>query len=77
MHHIYARIPAHFYRISLHSEEDTMTMALVPDQDHAHLITKLLNENYHLRLGERIIVAPTMIRPSAELEATQLEFAIK
>lgn len=77
MHRIYARIPAHFYRISLHCEEDSMTMALVPDQDHAHLIAKLLSAHYGLRLGERIIVAPTMIRPSGALEATQLEYAIK
>ena len=77
MHNIYARIPAHFYRISLHSAEDTMTMALVPDQDHAQLISKLLAENYRLRLGERIIVAPTTVRPSAVLKATQLDFAIK
>ncbi len=77
MHRTYARIPAHFYRISLHSEVDDMTMALVPNQDHAHLIAKLLTENYKLRQGERIIVAPTIVRPAGALEAAQLELAIK
>lgn len=76
MQHIYARIPAHFYRISLHSEADNLTIALVPDQDHAQLISKLLTENYNLRVGERIIVAPTTVRQSGGLEATQLELAI-
>ncbi|HEU0187035.1 MAG TPA: hypothetical protein VFR06_03985 [Gallionellaceae bacterium] len=77
MHRVYARLPAHFYRISLHTEEDNMTMALVPDQDHAHLIAKLLTENYKLRDGERIIVAPTVVRPAGSLETPQLELSIK
>jgi len=63
MHRIYARVPAHFFRISLHTETDNMTMALVPDQNHANLIAQLLNESYGLREGERILVAPTVIRP--------------
>lgn len=63
MHRIYARVPAHFFRISLHTEMDNMTLALVPDQEHAHLIAQLLTENYGLRESEKIVVVPTVIRP--------------
>lgn len=77
MHRIYARIPAHFYRISLHTEEDDMTLALVPDQIHANLIARLLCENYHLREGERIMVAPTAVRPDSVQKTHQIEFAYK
>jgi hypothetical protein len=73
MHQLFARIPAHFYRVSLLSEDDLMTMALVPDQEHAHLIAKLLTENYHLRPGERIIVAPSMVRPDGGMESPQFK----
>lgn len=77
MHRLYARIPAHFYRICLNFEEDHMTMALVPSQEHAHLIAKLLTENYKLRPGERIVVAPSLVRQAGELETTQFKMAIK
>ncbi len=62
MHHTYIRLPAHFFRVSLHTEADNMTLALVPDQNHANLIAHLLNEHYGVRKGETIAVAPTMIR---------------
>lgn len=77
MHHVFARIPAHFYRISLVSEEDLMTIALIPDQEHAHLIAKLLTENYGLRQGEKIVVSPSMVRPTDLPTSTPFEFAIK
>lgn len=81
MHRTYARIPANFYRISLHTETDNMTMALVPDQNHANLIAQLLNESYGLRAGERILVTPTVIRPvdglGAAHDQTHFEVAIK
>lgn len=81
MHRTYARIPANFYRISLNTETDNMTMALVPDQNHANLIAQLLNENYGLRKGERILVTPTVIRPASAPESardvTHFEVAIK
>ena len=77
MQRIYARIPAHFYRVSLHTETDDMTMALVPNQEHATLIARLLTENYHLREGERIVVSPTVMRASGTLDSPQLELAIK
>jgi len=69
MNHPFARIPAHFYRVSLHSATDNMTIALVPDQNHAALIEKLLTEHYGLRKDERIIVSSTVVRPS-ESEGT-------
>jgi hypothetical protein len=62
MHRTYIRIPAHFFRVSLHTEADNMTLALVPDQNHANLIAHLLNEHYGIRKGETITVAPTVIR---------------
>lgn len=68
MHQLFARIPAHFYRVSLLTEDDLMTMALVPDQEHAHLIAKLLTENYGLRPGERIVVSPSLVRPDDRME---------
>lgn len=77
MHRVYARLPAHFFRVSLHTEDDSMTMALVPNQEHAHLIAKLLTENYKLREGERIIVAPTVVRAAGTLDAPHLELSIK
>lgn len=62
MHRTYIRIPAHFYRISLHTAVDSMTLALVPDENHANLIAGLLNERYGVRKGESIMVTPTVIR---------------
>lgn len=76
MNHPFARIPAHFYRVSLHSGTDNMTMALVPDQNHAHLIAKLLTEHYGLRKDERIIVSTTVIRPSTDAESTHIELTL-
>ncbi len=73
MHHIFTRIPTHFYRISLLSKDDAMTLALVPDQEHAHLIASLLTENYKLRQGEKIIVALSPVRPDGRTTTTQLE----
>ena len=77
MHHTYARVPAHFFRISLHTENDNMTLALVPDQEHANLIARFLKENYGLRQGESILVAPTVIRPVEGPDVTHVELAIK
>ncbi len=63
MHRTYVRIPAHFFRITLHNESpDSMTLALVPDEDNAHLIARLLTENYGLRKNERIEVTRTVVR---------------
>ncbi|OIQ89418.1 hypothetical protein GALL_286820 [mine drainage metagenome] len=62
MHRTYLRLPAHFFRISLHTEVDNVTLALVPDQNHANLIAQLLNEHYGIRKGETITVTPTVIR---------------
>lgn len=62
MHRTYIRLPVHFFRISLHTESDSMTLALVPDQNHANLIARLLNEHYGVRKGETITVTPTTIR---------------
>ena len=62
MHRTYIRLPAHFFRVSLHTEVDNMTLALVPDQNHANLIARLLNEHYGVRKGETITVTPTVIR---------------
>lgn len=76
MHRTYARIPAHFFRVSLHTEVDNMTLALVPDQDNAHLIARLLTENYGLRKGENIAVFPTVIRPVKSDESTDIEVGI-
>jgi hypothetical protein len=64
MHRTYVRIPAHFYRISLHNAADSMTVALVPDENNANLIAHLLTEHYGLRKGERIEVTSTVIRHS-------------
>jgi hypothetical protein len=77
MHRTYARIPAHFYRISLRTDTDNMTMALVPDQNHANLIARLLSENYGLRKGERIMVAPTVIRPAEDAGSAHIEFSVE
>lgn len=77
MHRTYARIPARFFRVSLHSEMENMTLALVPDQEHAHLIAHLLTENYGLRKGERIVVLPTVIRPVKSDESADVEFAVE
>lgn len=76
MHRTYTRIPAHFFRISLHSGIDQMTLALVPDQEHAHLIAHLLNENYGLRKGENIVVHPTTIRPVNSNESANVEISL-
>ncbi len=76
MQRTYARIPAQFYRISLHSEMDNMTMALVPDQNHASLIAQLLIENYGLRKGETITVTQTVVRPVGETAVSHVEVAI-
>jgi len=62
MHRTYIRIPAHFYRICLHNPIDSMTLAIVPDQNQANLIASLLTEHYGLRKDERIVVTPTVIR---------------
>jgi hypothetical protein len=77
MNRTYARIPAQFYRISLHTEIDNMTIALVPEQTHADLIARLLIENYGLRKGETITVSPTMVRPVDGPGATHIELAIR
>lgn len=66
MHRTYIRIPAHFFRVSLHTETDNMTMALVPEQSHANLIAQLLKEHYGLRKGETILITPTVIRHADE-----------
>ncbi|MDH2916541.1 MAG: hypothetical protein PXX77_06640 [Gallionella sp.] len=68
MHRTYIRIPAHFFRISLHTESDNMTLALVPDQVNANLIARLLKKHYGVRKGESILVTPTVIRHDDEEE---------
>jgi hypothetical protein len=75
MNHPFARIPAHFYRVSLHSGTDNMTIALVPDQNHAVLIEKLLTEHYGLRKDERIVVSATVIRSTESEGATHVELS--
>lgn len=77
MNRTYARIPAQFYRISLHTEIDNMTIALVPEQSHADLIARLLIENYGLREGETITVSPTMVRPVDGPEVSHVEVAMR
>jgi len=72
MHRTYIRIPVHFFRVSLHTETDNMTMALVPEQNHANLIAQLLKEHYGLRKGETILVTPTVIRHADEEITTDL-----
>jgi len=62
MHRTYARVPAHFFRIILNTENDSETLALVPGQENANLIAHILNENYGLRKGESITVLPTVLR---------------
>lgn len=62
MHRTYIRLPAHFFRVSLHTEADNMTLALVPNQEDANLIARLLKEHYGVRKGETVMVAPTLIR---------------
>jgi len=76
MHRTYTRIPTHFFRISLRSGIDQMTLALVPDQEHAHLIAHLLTKNYGLRKGENIVVHPTVIRPVDSNESTGVEISL-
>ena len=76
MHRTYARVPADFFRISLHTGIDQMTLALVPDQEHAHLIAHLLTVNYGLRKGENIVVHPTIIRPVNSKEPTGVEMSL-
>ncbi|GAB5605008.1 hypothetical protein [Sideroxyarcus sp. TK5] len=66
MHRTYIRIPAHFYRVSLHNATDTVTMALVPDENNANLIAHLLTEHYGLRKDEHITVSTTVIRHEDE-----------
>lgn len=76
MKHPFARIPAHFYRVSLHSDTDNMTIALVPDQHHAVLIEKLLTEHYGLRKNERIVVSATVIRPTESQGLMHVELSL-
>ncbi|MBK9161161.1 MAG: hypothetical protein IPM27_06310 [Nitrosomonadales bacterium] len=66
MHRTYVRLPAHFYRVSLHTDTDSMTIALVPDEEHANMIAHLLQEHYGLRKGESIRVTPTVVRLEEE-----------
>lgn len=77
MNRTFARVPNHFYRISLCSDHDSMTMALVPDQEHANLIASLLTEHYGLRRGERIIVTPTVVRSVDAGESVQSDMGLK
>ncbi|MDD5471846.1 MAG: hypothetical protein PHP05_08030 [Sideroxydans sp.] len=64
MHRTFIRIPATFFRVTLHNTVEDMTMALVPDESNANLIAHLLTEHYGLRKDERITVTPTVIRHS-------------
>lgn len=66
MHRTYIRIPAHFFRVTLHKGEDSMTLALVPDEDNANLIAHLLTERYGLRKDERIVVTRSVLRHSED-----------
>ncbi len=74
MHRTYIRIPAHFYRVSLQTTVDSMTLALVPDENHANLIARLLNEHYGVRKGETIMVTPTVIRHEDEHSPGNADF---
>lgn len=75
MHRTYIRIPAHFYRVSLHTAVDSMTMALVPDENHANLIAHLLNEHYGVRKGETIMVTATVVRHENEHATGNADFS--
>ncbi len=48
-------------------------MALVPDKEHAHLISKLLTQSYGLRQGESIVVSPTEVRPTNAAGSSHIE----
>lgn len=73
MHRTYVRIPAHFFRVTLHNAAmDNMTLALVPDEENANLIAHLLTEHYGLRKDERIVVTPTVIRHSDNETTTDI-----
>ena len=74
MSRTYKRLQTQFYRISLQTEKDRQTLALVPDLEHAQLIERLLRENYGLRLGEKIILAPTILRPAKPTNGTDVEW---
>jgi hypothetical protein len=63
MKHTFKRIPSPFFRISLQSDTDVMTLALVPDMDQAHLIGRMLTDHYGLRKGEKIVILPSVFRP--------------
>ena len=73
MKRIFIRIPSQFFRISLHTEKDILTLALVPDIDQAHLIGHILSKNYGLRSGEKIVVLPTLLRPLQSAGPTSVE----
>ena len=77
MNRTFKRLQVQFYRISLHTETDCQTIALVPDLDHAQLIEHLLRENYGLRPGEKIFLAPTMLRPTQCLDKKGVEWVVK
>ncbi|MDD2699780.1 MAG: hypothetical protein PHH36_00950 [Sideroxydans sp.] len=72
MHRTYIRTPAHFYRVSLHTATDNMTLALVPDENNATLIAHLLNEHYGVRKDEHITVSTTVIRHEDERTSGQV-----
>lgn len=76
MKRTFKRVPSQFFRISLHTERDTLTLALVPDMDQAHLIGRILNEHYSLRDGEKIVVLPTLLRPINPVESTGVEMSL-
>lgn len=70
----FKRLQTQFYRISLRTEKDCQTLALVPDLEHAQLIERLLRENYGLRNGEKIILAPTILRPAKPPNENEVEW---
>ena len=75
MSRTFKRLQTQFYRISLQTEKDRLTLALVPDLEHAQLIERLLRENYGLRPGEKIILAPTILRPVKSADESGVEWA--
>lgn len=67
----YHRIQKQFYRICLTSEQDSQTLALVPDAENAFMIVQLLKEALRLREGQRIVSFPSVLRPETASAATK------
>ena len=59
------RIQKNFYRISLVSEKDSETIALVPDAQYAQDITQLLIASVKLKEGQRFTCKRGVLRPDS------------